>query len=101
MDLINTQSNSDTSTKMKDITTTRILEPPQCKSVNKFVENNANMSLVNEPVKKKKKRKKSSYKDIMANITQNTKTIEEEKNNHKKQLETLMKSANFEKVNKI
>ena len=100
MDLINTHSNSDKSTNIKDITTTRIIEPTQCKSLNKVVKNNANMSSVTEPVKKKK-RKKSSYKDIMANITQNTKTIEEEKNNHKKQLETLMKSANFEKVNKI
>ena len=50
---------------------------------------------------KKRKKKKKSFNDIMSDITSRKISIEEEKKNHKEDLQKIMQSAQFKKLERI
>jgi hypothetical protein len=65
---------------------------------------NDNVTFANMPSTsklKKTSKKRKSFKNLMSEITSKTTTLEEEKSNHKDQLQAVMQHAQFNKVERI
>jgi hypothetical protein len=82
-------------------------EPPQSKDtsvgapVDAMDTSETNAAVLDLPKKKKKKKKKQKFSDLMGSITAPTRTISQEKRDHKTQLQKMTGGGTFGKLDKI